>query len=336
MKRLIDKLHQEQMLTAEEFHRLLANRSEETDQYARELANQVRQEVYGNKIYVRGLIEFTNYCKNDCYYCGIRRSNQNAQRYRLTEEDILECCRQGYELGFRTFVLQGGEDGFFTDDRIVQIVRKIKEQYPDCAQTLSIGEKSEESYRAYREAGADRYLLRHETADPRHYMRLHPLAFFPTAGKAPVNAAAQAAAKRLSVDYRVRSTARDGLYSWAVQQGIPALLIERGGQGLWSQPEVNACKADVLALMQHLGILPGGTENRKQQEIVEASYVEAEAEGFWYPLVTVNQSVRKGDSLGRLESLTGEVRAEFDGIVLYHTTALGVRAGEVLITYGHL
>lgn len=175
MKRLIDKLHQEQMLTAEEFHRLLANRSEETDQYARELANQVRQEVYGNKIYVRGLIEFTNYCKNDCYYCGIRRSNQNAQRYRLTEEDILECCRQGYELGFRTFVLQGGEDGFFTDDRIVQIVRKIKEQYPDCALTLSIGEKSEESYRAYREVGADRYLLRHETADPRHYMRLHPL-----------------------------------------------------------------------------------------------------------------------------------------------------------------
>ena len=145
MKRLIDKLYQKQMLTAEEFHRLLANRSEETDQYARELANQVRQEVYGNKIYVRGLIEFTNYCKNDCYYCGIRRSNQNAQRYRLTEEDILECCRQGYEIGFRTFVLQGGEDGFFTDDRIVQIVRKIKEQYPDCALTLSIGEKSEES-----------------------------------------------------------------------------------------------------------------------------------------------------------------------------------------------
>ena len=138
MKRLIDKLHQEQMLTAEEFHRLLANRSEETDQYARELANQVRQEVYGNKIYVRGLIEFTNYCKNDCYYCGIRRSNQNAQRYRLTEEDILECCRQGYELGFRTFVLQGGEDGFFKDDRILQILLKIKEQYQDFALTLSI------------------------------------------------------------------------------------------------------------------------------------------------------------------------------------------------------
>ena len=144
-KKLIDKLHQEQMLSAEEFRTLLTERSEETDLYAREQADQVRQQVYGNEIYVRGLIEFTNYCKNDCYYCGIRRSNQNAQRYRLTEEDILECCRQGYELGFRTFVLQGGEDGFFTDDRIVQIVRKIKEQYPDCALTLSIGEKSEES-----------------------------------------------------------------------------------------------------------------------------------------------------------------------------------------------
>lgn len=113
MKELIDKLHQEQMLTAEELHRLLANRSEETDQYARNLANQVRQEEYGNKIFVRGLIEFTNYCKNNCFYCGIRCGNQHAQRYRLTEEEILKCCRQGYELGFRTFVLQGGEDVFY-------------------------------------------------------------------------------------------------------------------------------------------------------------------------------------------------------------------------------
>ena len=174
MKELIDKLHQEQMLTAEELHRLLANRSEETDQYARNLANQVRQEEYGNKIFVRGLIEFTNYCKNNCFYCGIRCGNQHVQRYRLTEEEILKCCRQGYELGFRTFVLQGGEDVFFTDDKIVQIIRGIKKEFPDCAVTLSIGEKSEESYRAYRDAGADRYLLRHETADPRHYKRLHP------------------------------------------------------------------------------------------------------------------------------------------------------------------
>ena len=174
MKRLIDKLHQEQMLTAEEFHRLLANRSEETDQYARELANQVRQEVYGNKIYVRGLIEFTNYCKNDCYYCGIRRSNPNAKRYRLTEDEILACCENGYELGFRTFVLQGGEDPYYNDDRMVDIVKKIRAGYPDCAITLSIGEKSYESYKRFREAGADRYLLRHETANDAHYRKLHP------------------------------------------------------------------------------------------------------------------------------------------------------------------
>ena len=174
MKRLIDKLHQEQMLTAEEFHRLLANRSEETDQYARELANQVRQEVYGNKIYVRGLIEFTNYCKNDCYYCGIRKSNRNADRYRLTEEEILACCENGYELGFRTFVLQGGEDPYYTDERMESIIRKIKKGWPDCALTLSIGEKSYDSYKRFKEAGADRYLLRHETADAVHYGQLHP------------------------------------------------------------------------------------------------------------------------------------------------------------------
>ena len=122
MKKLIDKLHQEQMLSAEEFRTLLTERSEETDLYARELADQVRQQVYGNQIYVRGLIEFTNYCKNDCYYCGIRRSNRNAQRYRLTEEDILACCKEGYELGFRTFVLQGGEDGYYTDEKLAEIV----------------------------------------------------------------------------------------------------------------------------------------------------------------------------------------------------------------------
>ena len=174
MKRLIDKLHQEQMLTAEEFHRLLANRSEETDQYARELANQVRQEVYGNKIYVRGLIEFTNYCKNDCYYCGIRKSNRNADRYRLTEEEILTCCENGYELGFRTFVLQGGEDPYYTDERMESIFRKINKVWPDCALTLSIGEKSYDSYKRFKEAGADRYLLRHETADAVHYGQLHP------------------------------------------------------------------------------------------------------------------------------------------------------------------
>ena len=176
MEKIVKDFLENQNLKKDEFVELIrAYKDPEAVEDLKTRAVELRKKYYGDQVFTRGLIEFTNYCKNDCYYCGIRRSNQNAQRYRLTEEDILECCRQGYELGFRTFVLQGGEDGFFTDDRIVQIVRKIKEQYPDCALTLSIGEKSEESYRAYREAGADRYLLRHETADPRHYMRLHPL-----------------------------------------------------------------------------------------------------------------------------------------------------------------
>lgn len=176
MEKIVKDFLENQNLKKDEFVKLIqAYKNPEAVEALKTRAVELRKKYYGDQVFTRGLIEFTNYCKNDCYYCGIRRSNQNAQRYRLTEEDILECCRQGYELGFRTFVLQGGEDGFFTDDRIVQIVRKIKEQYPDCALTLSIGEKSEESYRAYREAGADRYLLRHETADPRHYMRLHPL-----------------------------------------------------------------------------------------------------------------------------------------------------------------
>ena len=176
MEKIVKDFLENQNLKKDEFVELIrAYKEPEAVEALKTRAVELRKKYYGDQVFTRGLIEFTNYCKNDCYYCGIRRSNQNAQRYRLTEEDILECCRQGYELGFRTFVLQGGEDGFFTDDRIVQIVRKIKEQYPECALTLSIGEKSEESYRAYREAGADRYLLRHETADPRHYMRLHPL-----------------------------------------------------------------------------------------------------------------------------------------------------------------
>ena len=129
---------------------------------------------FGHNIYIRGLIEFTNYCKNDCYYCGIRCSNQKARRYRLTKEQILSCCRSGYSLGFRTFVLQGGEDPFFTDRIMVDIITAIKKAHPDCAVTLSIGERSYASYTAMFEAGADRYLLRHETANPEHYARLHP------------------------------------------------------------------------------------------------------------------------------------------------------------------
>lgn len=134
----------------------------------------VRDEHYGRRVFVRGLIEFTNYCKNDCRYCGIRCGNKNAHRYRLTEEQILSCADEGNRLGFNTYVLQGGEDSYFTDKIICGIVDRIKSKYPNCAITLSIGEKSRESYRAYKDAGADRYLLRHETADDAHYRKLHP------------------------------------------------------------------------------------------------------------------------------------------------------------------
>lgn len=149
----------------------------ETDEYDAELfkqADAVRRQIYGDKVYIRGLIEFTNYCKNDCYYCGIRRSNASAVRYRLTKDEIMMCCREGYSLGFRTFVLQGGEDGHFTDDLVCEIVSEIRKNYPDCAITLSIGERSTESYKAFFDAGANRYLLRHETADGGHYAKLHP------------------------------------------------------------------------------------------------------------------------------------------------------------------
>jgi biotin synthase len=146
----------------------------EYDEALRVQADKVRQEFYGTEVYVRGLIEFTNYCKNNCYYCGIRRDNKNAERYRLSREEILACCKEGYRLGFRTFVLQGGEDGYYTDKMICELVSQIKENHPDCAVTLSIGEKSRESYLAYYKAGADRYLLRHETASDSHYRKLHP------------------------------------------------------------------------------------------------------------------------------------------------------------------
>ncbi|MDR1440382.1 MAG: [FeFe] hydrogenase H-cluster radical SAM maturase HydE [Clostridiales bacterium] len=142
--------------------------------YLFERARAARHAAYGRDIYMRGLIEFTNYCRNDCHYCGIRRSNARAERYRLTEGQILGCCRQGYELGFRTFVLQGGEDGWFTDERLAGLIRAIRRAHPDCAVTLSLGERSRASYEALFDAGAERYLLRHETANEAHYRSLHP------------------------------------------------------------------------------------------------------------------------------------------------------------------
>lgn len=174
VKELIDKLEKNTALDREEFTALISFRTDEASGYLFERARAVRHRVYGRDVYMRGLIEFTNYCKNDCYYCGIRKSSPGAERYRLTKEQILECCAFGYGLGFRTFVLQGGEDGHYTDERIADIVRSIKNGYPDCAVTLSIGEKPPKSYKAYFDAGADRYLLRHETANSRHYARLHP------------------------------------------------------------------------------------------------------------------------------------------------------------------
>lgn len=174
MKGLVDKLYETQNLAPAEFKELIDNRNRELAEYLFAKARAVRIANYGHDVYIRGLIEFTNYCKNDCYYCGIRRSNLNAERYRLTKEQILECCAVGYDLGFRTFVLQGGEDGYFTDDKLVDIIRHIKARYPDCAVTLSIGERNYDSYKALFEAGADRYLLRHETAHAEHYGKLHP------------------------------------------------------------------------------------------------------------------------------------------------------------------
>lgn len=173
-KQIIDTLEAKHFLLKEQMKLLLTTEEKEALEYLRCRAESVRKRIYGNEVYIRGLIEFTNYCKNNCYYCGIRRDNEKAERYRLTKEDIMDCCKMGYELGFRTFVLQGGEDGYFTDERLCDIISSIKNAYPDCAVTMSVGERPRESYERMYEAGANRYLLRHETADELHYGRLHP------------------------------------------------------------------------------------------------------------------------------------------------------------------
>lgn len=171
---LIDKLAQNHSLSTHEYLTLLTTICDEEIAYLAKCARDVAQRIYGNKIFIRGLIEISNICKNDCYYCGIRKSNKNCERYRLSEDEILSCCDEGYALGFRTFVMQGGEDGYFTDERLCRILEKIKSKYSDCAVTLSLGERSLESYRKLKSAGADRYLLRHETATKEHYEKLHP------------------------------------------------------------------------------------------------------------------------------------------------------------------
>lgn len=171
-KSLPIKLKEEKNLSDEELLKLLS--TNEYDSELHTLANEVRREIYGEDVYIRGLIEISNYCKNDCYYCGIRRGNKSAVRYRLTKDDILACCEEGYKLGFRTFVMQGGEDPYYTDDVMCGIVSAVRERYSDCAITLSLGERSYESYLALYNAGANRYLLRHETANAEHYGKLHP------------------------------------------------------------------------------------------------------------------------------------------------------------------
>lgn len=171
---LIDTLTETHALSLEQYRELIDSRCPEAAALLADRAAAVRKAIYGNDVYVRGLIEISNICKNDCLYCGIRRSNKGCDRYRLTREQIMECAGEGYRLGFRTFVLQGGEDPYYTDELLGGIVEDIKAKYPDCAVTLSMGERSRESYAYLRRAGADRYLLRHETADKAHYESLHP------------------------------------------------------------------------------------------------------------------------------------------------------------------
>ena len=171
---LINKLKDEHSLSTDEYRFILDNYTDEDAKNAAEMALNVKQVIYGNEVFLRGLIEVSSICKNDCLYCGLRRSNKDCQRYRLEKDEILECCKEGYEIGYRTFVLQGGEDAYFNDDILCDIIKSIKESYPDCAVTISLGERSRKSYEAIKKAGADRYLLRHETATSEHYSQLHP------------------------------------------------------------------------------------------------------------------------------------------------------------------
>ncbi len=174
LRSLIERLARERRLSAAEYVELIEGRDDEAAALLAAHAVRVRKAVYGNRVFIRGLLEISNYCKNDCYYCGLRRGNRNCARYRLTPDEIFACARRGYDLGFRTFVLQSGEDAALTDALLCDLVSRLKAEFPDCAVTLSLGERSDESYRALKDAGADRYLLRHETADPAHYAQLHP------------------------------------------------------------------------------------------------------------------------------------------------------------------
>lgn len=174
MRELIDKLNECHQLEKGEWERLLSGYSDDDADYAAKLASGIRDKVYGKNVFIRGLIEISSYCKNDCLYCGIRKSNRSALRYRLTKEEILSCCSEGWRLGFRTFVLQGGEDLWYSDSRMADIVSSIRRKFADCAITLSLGERPKQSLKLLFDAGADRYLLRQESANSAHYSLLHP------------------------------------------------------------------------------------------------------------------------------------------------------------------
>ena len=174
MTDIVEKLYMTGDLSDNELKALIETDDEAAAKLLRERADEVRRKSYGKKVFLRGLIEVSSYCKNDCLYCGIRRSNKEADRYRLSREQIMSCAESGYELGFRTFVMQGGEDSAFTDDFMCGVISELREKYPDCAITLSLGERSFESHKRMKDAGADRYLLRHEAADGELYKKLHP------------------------------------------------------------------------------------------------------------------------------------------------------------------
>lgn len=171
---LVRKLTCEHLLTKEEYVYLMSTADEQTQAVLQREACSLRDSIYGRKVFFRGIIEFSNYCRNNCFYCGIRRGNSHVHRYRLAKEQILQCCKNGWQAGVRTFVLQGGEDAYFTDEKMADIIMAIKASFPDCAITLSIGERSEQSYIMLFNAGANRFLLREESANSIHYAKLHP------------------------------------------------------------------------------------------------------------------------------------------------------------------
>lgn len=171
---MIERLLKNKTLEDKEFEFLLTTTDETLVSQLKAEARKASLQNFGNIIFARGLIEISNICRNNCLYCGIRAGNTEAERYRLTQDEIIECCKTGAALGFETYVLQGGEDPIHTTEWVETLIKRIKTLYPEKAITLSLGERTESDYQRWFDAGADRYLLRHETADKAHYSKLHP------------------------------------------------------------------------------------------------------------------------------------------------------------------